>query len=82
MIKLKYTDIMPLAMSLYRHLQNSISDAASRKIENIDPELFAKEINERIKEWNPKINKKTIFDEKTRLHCAHLIAGITLNVLR
>ena len=81
-MKLKYSQIMPLAAALFKHLQTSVSMAAKQKIDNIDIDLFADQIEDNMEDWNPKINKKNIFDEKTKRHCAKFIAGVTLNILR
>mgnify|MGYP003671903240 CR=1 FL=1 len=81
-MKLKYTDIMPLALALFKHLQSSVSHAASQHIDNVDLDELADTIELKMDKWNPTINKKEILDPKTRTYCAKFLAGVTINILR
>ena len=73
---------MPLALALFKHLQSAVSYAARKKLDNIDFDDFAQEIEIQMSEWNPTINKKHILDAQTRSYCAKFLAGVTLNILR
>ena len=80
-MKLGYKHLLPFATSFFKHFQEAIKEAEanSSQIELSKLEEF---VFDKIKNWNPKINKKIVLDEKSKLYCAKLIASMAINLIK
>lgn len=80
-MNLGYKHLLPFASTFFKHFQDAIKKAKSseKQIELNNLESF---VFEKIKDWNPQINKKFVLDEKSKLYCAKLIASMAINLIK
>ena len=79
-MRLKYKHLLPFAVSFFSYLQSAIDQS---QVSNIyyDKQKLTDYIYEKLKLWNPEVNKKFILDDESRLLCAKLLCNITLKLV-
>jgi len=83
-MRIKPTEIIPLAGNLLKYLQEIVDYIATLKASGIDfdEELLATYISEKMSDWNPKIKGKMVLDDDTRFACARFLSGIAFNLYK
>ncbi len=83
-MKIKISDILPLAGNLLKYLQEVVDHITSLKASgiDIDEDLLAAYLDSKMIDWKPKIKGKLILDDDSRLACARFLSGIAFNLFK
>ena len=83
-MKVKVTQFLPLVTQLGSFLKTGIDHYADLRSAGSEagPEIIAFFLEEKMENWNPKVNGNALLDSDTRKAATQFLAGVPVNFTR
>tara|TARA_Y100000034_G_C6881633_1_gene404116 strand:- start:676 stop:927 length:252 start_codon:yes stop_codon:yes gene_type:complete len=81
-MKFNKVKLLPLVAQLGDFLKEGFEHYVSLKAAgmDVDPDIIALVIEEKMKDWNPMIGDKVLLDPDTRTAAARFVGGVAFNL--